>query len=154
MSTSSTDSTYPSICFPLLRISHNAINVLPQPLQLEQSTLSSFVGVFEACCKRHSTSPAARQAHAPARLVMLFLDAEYASTGARRLLGSDYAASSLSLHLTPLDGHTYPTQVISCTAHRSSPRIISYIALMRVSAGHVHVPPSECHASSPIASQV
>lgn len=59
---------------------------------------------------------------------MLFLDAEYASTGAHRLLGSDYAASSLSLHATLLDGHAYPTQVISCTAHRSSPCILSYIA--------------------------
>lgn len=83
MSTSSTDSTYPSICFPLLRISHNAVRTLSQPLQFMQSTLNSFVGVFVACCKRHDMSTAARQApHTLARLVMLFLDAEYASTGA------------------------------------------------------------------------
>ena len=50
---------------------------------------------------------------------MLLLDAEDASTGAHRLLGSDYAASSLSLQLSPLDAYTYPTQVISMHGSRN-----------------------------------
>lgn len=49
---------------------------------------------------------------------MLFLDAESASTGAHRLLGSDYVASSLSLRLSLLDGHAYPAQVISMHGSR------------------------------------
>lgn len=63
MSTSSTDSTYPSICFPLLRISHNAVHVLSQPLLFQQSTLRSSTDIFVAYCKRHGMSTAAR--HAP-----------------------------------------------------------------------------------------
>lgn len=62
MSTSSTDSTYPSICFPLLRISHNAVHILSRPLQLKHSMLGSSVAVCVACCKRHDMSTAAKQA--------------------------------------------------------------------------------------------
>ena len=62
MSTSSTDNTYPSICFPLLRISHNAVHVLSQPLQFKHSALSSSVAVCVAYCERHDLSTAARQA--------------------------------------------------------------------------------------------
>ena len=40
--------------------------------------------------------------HTSVRLVLLVLDAEYTSTGAHRLLGSDYAASSLALQMVPI----------------------------------------------------
>lgn len=120
MSTSSTDSTYPSICFSLLRISHNAVSILvpATPIQRGQSEASLLLSSWPTV-RGTSRLPRRSKPHAPARLVMLFLDAEYALMGAHRLLGSDYAASSPSLQLSPLDGHAYPTQVISMHGSRN-----------------------------------